>query len=330
MNGSKMKQLRMDSMSNFQKGRVARERADALAQLQTPGAMEDHALRPVTELPLDLPSLLTRLREEGSQLEDESVTHANNTAIVADLDAETTAGAVELGPSQQDTGRYTADLSDPEQAQREAIERQKEENLLFDTHKLEETADQEMGEVPGRPTARVAVAPHSSNPVSTDRDHERGGLYHEVEGPASLAPGTIQEGLSSDAPPERRVTETFHVYEQGEWRKMDMVFVSPHHLAEAQIIADRCARDPNQNARFYDGRLRKVAVDECVRAAIDDGTFAVLMGFGRDLVVTRHLVASVAQLFGTVGSDGEDYALELGQAQAGAGFEYEVYASMPN
>ncbi|KAL4982470.1 hypothetical protein BDW68DRAFT_182511 [Aspergillus falconensis] len=228
--------------------------------------MEDHALRPVTELPLDLPSLLTRLREEGSQLEDESVTHANNTTIVADLGGETTAGAVELGPSQQDTGPYTADLPDPEQTQREAIERQKEKNLLFDTHKLEEIEDQEMGEVPGRPTARVAVAPHNkvvkqskiaitewgpgSNPVSTDRDHERGGPYHEVEGPASLAPGTIQEGLSSDAPPERRVTVTFRVYEQGEWRKMDMVSVSPHYLAEAQIIADRCARDPNQDARF--------------------------------------------------------------------------------
>lgn len=56
-----------------QEDRVARERADALTQLQTPGAREDHALRPVTELPADLPSLITRLREEGSQLGDESV-----------------------------------------------------------------------------------------------------------------------------------------------------------------------------------------------------------------------------------------------------------------
>jgi hypothetical protein len=57
---------------------LPRERADALAQLQTPGAMEDHAPRPVTELPADLPSLITRLREEGSQLGDESVIPDNN------------------------------------------------------------------------------------------------------------------------------------------------------------------------------------------------------------------------------------------------------------
>ena len=60
-----------------QEDRVARERADALTQLQTPGAREDHAPRPVTELPADLPSLITRLREEGSQLGDESVIPEN-------------------------------------------------------------------------------------------------------------------------------------------------------------------------------------------------------------------------------------------------------------
>ncbi|KAL4864153.1 hypothetical protein BDV12DRAFT_201386 [Aspergillus spectabilis] len=112
--------------------------------------------------------------------------------------------------------------------------------------------------------------------------------------------------ITSDAPPERRVTITFHVHEQGAWRKMDMVSVSPHHPTEAYIIADRYARDPNQNARFFDGRLRKVAVNECVRAAIDDGSFAVLMSFGKDLVVTRHLVASVAELFRAVGSEWQD------------------------
>jgi hypothetical protein len=55
-----------------------------------------------------------------------------------------------------------------------------------------------------------------------------------------------------------------------------MVSVSANQLAAAQIVADRYARDPRQYARFYDGRLRKVAVDECARAAIDDGSFTVL------------------------------------------------------
>ncbi|KAL5333673.1 hypothetical protein BJX70DRAFT_48849 [Aspergillus crustosus] len=271
--------------------RVARERADALAQLQTPGAGEDHVARPVTELPADLPSLIARLREEGSQLGDNSVIPGNNRiqeppemgpATGDNLDRDgggMTAGAVELGLSQQETERYTADLPDPEQAQREAIERQEGEDLLFDDHVLEESADPAVEEDLERPSPKV---------------------------PAPLGPGSINERLSSDAPPERRVTVTFHVYEQGAWRKMDMVSVSPNHPTEAYIIADRYARDPSQNARFFDGRLRKVAVNECVRAAIDDGSFAVLMSFGKDLVVTRHLVASVAQLFRTVESEWQD------------------------
>jgi hypothetical protein len=57
----------------LQEDQVARERADALTQLQTPGIMKDHPPRPVTELPADLPSLITRLREEGSLLGDESI-----------------------------------------------------------------------------------------------------------------------------------------------------------------------------------------------------------------------------------------------------------------
>lgn len=49
----------------------ARERADALAQLQNAGPAEGHVVvRPVTELPVDLPSLITRLRDDGSLLDD--------------------------------------------------------------------------------------------------------------------------------------------------------------------------------------------------------------------------------------------------------------------
>jgi hypothetical protein len=65
-------------IEKLQEDRVARERTDSLAQLQTPGAMEDHVVRPVTELPVNLSSLITRLREEGIQLGDESVVPGNN------------------------------------------------------------------------------------------------------------------------------------------------------------------------------------------------------------------------------------------------------------
>jgi uncharacterized protein YaiL (DUF2058 family) len=84
---------------------------------------------------------------------------------------------------------------------------------------------------------------------------------------------------------------------------MDMVTVNPTQLAEAQIIANQYAQDPSQYARFYDGQLRKVMVDECVRAAIDDGSFTILISFGKDLIVTRHLVTSVAQIFKSAGSE---------------------------
>ncbi|KAF4221633.1 hypothetical protein CNMCM6457_001784 [Aspergillus fumigatiaffinis] len=65
------------------------------------------------------------------------------------------------------------------------------------------------------------------------------------------------------------------------------------------------AQDQSNNARFYDSALRKVAVDKCVRAAITDGSFTILMCFGRDLMVTRHLDASVARLLENIGNDGQ-------------------------
>ncbi|KAE8130756.1 hypothetical protein BDV38DRAFT_276525 [Aspergillus pseudotamarii] len=276
---------------------VARERADALDQLQTPGAIP----RPLTELPLDLPDLITRLRDEGSQLKDESVPLANHPtqghpepgagvapprteppvpsamensrgspqddenvpqsprqrlrtspqprksdgvrklraknrlahqdpnragtrdAAIADEiwnsddGDENLAGVADAGPSPLDTERYPANTPKPEQAQREAIDRQEEEDSLFDTpHSLEEADSQEMEEA------------------------------------------------------QRRVTITFQVYERSQWSTTDVVSVSLDHLAEAQTLADGYARDPNRNARFYDGQLRKVAVDECIRAAIED------------------------------------------------------------
>jgi hypothetical protein len=329
----------------LQEDRVAWEPADALAQLQTPRAKENYASRPVTELPADLPSLITQLREEERQLEDETVPFANNTTqgrpklrtgdspsytklpspIAIESSHGTSLGDEDLlrSPCQlprrsphlskskgvgklrpknrpghrdtnragtrnasiadglwnsddgdknlasaavarlspQDTERYPANIPDPEQAQREAIERQEEEHLLFDSpHALEETDYKEMEES------------------------------------------------------QRQVTITFQVYEQSKWRTTNVVSVSPDHVADAQILADGYARDPNRNARFYDGQLRRVAVNKCIRAAIDDGSFTVLMSFGRDLVVTRQLVASVAPLLRAVGGDQPDSEPDRGSA----------------
>ncbi|KAJ8226356.1 hypothetical protein LV156_008966 [Aspergillus fumigatus] len=116
------------------------------------------------------------------------------------------------------------------------------------------------------------------------------------EVPAPLAPESRDGELPHDVPPDQKVTLTFHAYDSGRWTRTDTVSVSLDNPTEAQIIADCYARDRSKNARFYDDGLRKVAADECVRAAIVDGSFKILMSFGKDLVVTRFLVASVKQL----------------------------------
>ncbi|KAK9578945.1 hypothetical protein V6Z93_009873 [Aspergillus fumigatus] len=124
--------------------------------------------------------------------------------------------------------------------------------------------------------------------------HEQPDNRPEV--PAPLAPESRDGELPHDVPPDQKVTLTFHAYDSGRWTRTDTVSVSLDNPTEAQIIADCYARDRSKNARFYDEGLRKVAADECVRAAIVDGSFKILMSFGKDLVVTRFLVASVKQL----------------------------------
>lgn len=84
---------------------------------------------------------------------------------------------------QQDTERYPADLPDPEQAQRITIGRQEAGEVLVDTpYMLEDTKDQEVGEVQEKTTG---------------------------------------EDLCSDSPPERRVTITFHAFDRRNWRRTD-------------------------------------------------------------------------------------------------------------
>ncbi|KAA8641740.1 hypothetical protein EYZ11_011239 [Aspergillus tanneri] len=148
-----------------------------------------------------------------------------------------------------------------------------------------------------------------TNPTSTgtrNQEQPDNGLE------APLAPGNLNSSedgfdgdLSGDTPPVRRVTVTFHAYYLGEWRRTDAVSVQPDNPVKAQSIADRYARDLDRGARFYDRALRKVDVNHCVRAAVDDATFTILMTFGRDLVVTRQVIASVTQLLENVGNDGQ-------------------------
>jgi hypothetical protein len=69
--------------------------------------------------------------------------------------------------SQQDTERYPADLPDPEQAQRVTIGRPEAEELLVDTpYILEDTEDQEVGEVQEKPTGEdLCSDPGRSEPA---------------------------------------------------------------------------------------------------------------------------------------------------------------------
>jgi uncharacterized Zn-finger protein len=311
--------------------REARERAEALAQLQTPQTIKEQPPRPVTELPADLPSLITRLREEGSQLSDESVIPGNNgtqgilesgRAIADDLDSDghgATTGAVETRHPQQGAGRYTTVLPNPEQAQQEAIERQEAEGDLFDVDVPEELADEAVEQDSGRPTSQTPALVGTKRTHPIERQEEGDGLFdvdvreesatqavEENSGrPTSETPtldGTkrIHQDHLIDAPREQKVIVKFYVYEQQKWRKIKIVSASPDQPAEAQIIADQYAQDPDKMARFYDGRLRKVAASECVRAAIDDKSFVVFMSFKKELAVTRLLEVSAQDLVRTV------------------------------
>lgn len=147
-----------------------------------------------------------------------------------------------------------------------------------------------------------ATQPDITNPVPPgvrDMVHEN----DEANDPAPLAVGSINRGPAG-SPPEGRVTITFRAFQRGEWIVTDAISVDSANPVEAQAIAERYARDPEQEAHFYDRSLRKVAVDQCVRAAIDDGSFTVFMGLGRGLAVTRKLVASATQLLESVGTAG--------------------------
>lgn len=254
---------------------------------------------------------------------------------VGGIMAETTA------VSPQDAERYPAVLADPEQAQREAIARQEGEDLLFDTpHMMPEAEDTEMADFEGNRPPAVAARPNQkvTKPSKVAKPKQaqpgrssktsRAGLssrrravdvearvqgevtqldatQRDITNPISTGvSGSNNQGPASGSSPGRRATITFRAYQRGEWTTRDMVSVDSDHPVEAQAIAERYARDPEQEVHFYDRSLRKVAVDQCVRAAIDDGSFTILMSLGRGLAVTRNLVASVTELFENVGTAG--------------------------
>ncbi|OJJ42065.1 hypothetical protein ASPZODRAFT_77819 [Penicilliopsis zonata CBS 506.65] len=155
--------------------------------------------------------------------------------------------------------------------------------------------------VQGEATQLDATQRDITNPVSAG---VRDVVHDKANDPAALAVGNINSDPAGGSSPGGRVTITFRAYQQSKWIVTDAVSADAVNPFEAQAIADRYARDPEQEAHFYDRSLQKVAVDQCVRAAIDDGSFTVFMGLGRGLAVTRNLVASVTQLLENVGAAG--------------------------
>ncbi|KAH3547517.1 hypothetical protein KXW20_005957 [Aspergillus fumigatus] len=289
---------------------VSLERADALARLESKAEALTVELEDMVEGSNEIVSSV------GGRL---SPVHSEGTTE--------TAGAAELGPSRQVQERHVASLPGPEQAHKEAVERRAAEESLFDGPLTEDQTIEEAQEnepigtaaVPSKrkrssslrheQDAQIRVreikAVRESKRVKQSQVGESGtpgasqvelafplravnleervseGLESTASGPGSheqpdnrpevpapLAPESRDGELPHDVPPGQRVTLTFHAYDSGRWTRTDTVSVSLDNPTEAQIIADRYARDRSKNARF----------------------------FGKDLVVTRFLVASVKQL----------------------------------
>ncbi|KAI2937239.1 hypothetical protein CBS147321_7954 [Aspergillus niger] len=106
---------------------VARGRADALAQLQTPRNEDTHGVsQRITQLPEDLPSLIERLRkgsqDEESDVSDKDTTRKHHEAIPS---------ADKQQNPQTGPEHFKCSVPDPVQAHHEAISRQQEEENLF-------------------------------------------------------------------------------------------------------------------------------------------------------------------------------------------------------
>ncbi|KAF4230068.1 hypothetical protein CNMCM8980_005997 [Aspergillus fumigatiaffinis] len=187
----------------LQEERVARERADALAQLQNAGPTEDRPQPPKQDKVRKL-WMRNRLTHQ-----DISWAGTWDAAIADELwngdeGYGTTAGAAGHGPSQQDTERYSADLPNPERAQRVAIGKQETEELLGDTPSREvqekpTRADIRSGPPPGR---RVTITIHASDTenwrrtdtvfVSSDNPHETQSIAdHHAQARATLRDAMI-------------------------------------------------------------------------------------------------------------------------------------------
>ncbi|KAI3015048.1 hypothetical protein CBS147347_11310 [Aspergillus niger] len=280
----------LDGQNEDFQSRIIQQRADALAQLQTPSASLDHvSTRPVTEILLDLPSLIKRFREDASQVDDGSVYGANiavqdhpgqetaRSPSVTGTDSEAT-----ITPSQRstrDSDRYTDNAPSLDLSQ-QAIHRQQSEVRLFEAPpQVGESEDEEMEEAPGEPSPTPDTTPNNPRPLKAIN-----------EAPSAL---------SNNRRTRQSVLITFYMWEnkQGKWIVSDEVWVSPGNPTEAQRIAER-----HRGVDFYhfwNDELRRTLLQNCVREAIRDGTLAIFMRSGRSVRVTDPMnAAAVATMRG--------------------------------
>ncbi|KAF5857600.1 hypothetical protein ETB97_005529 [Aspergillus alliaceus] len=222
--------------------------------------------------------------------------------------------------SQQEQGVSAASQPDMEQIQKEQDDRVAAEQALFDEDVDLTEEESEIRSSESAPNNRRRVA-------STRKTHKRlhGGaiaLGDEAQKPLTQWESTActegtpsTESYQRKRPRLREVTIRFLAYEsRGDWRTVETVTVNVSAIGDAQRIANRYARQHDLNARFYNRSLRKVSVNHYVRAAIDDGSLMIFMSLGRDLKVTRLLVASVARMLSVKQSTARDDILNKRQA----------------
>ncbi|KAE8406037.1 hypothetical protein BDV37DRAFT_281279 [Aspergillus pseudonomiae] len=322
---------------------VARDCAMALDQLQNGAAnlpltpeYNDRTVepaRPVT--PLDI--IITRWRERGSQLGEENSKGLTSPGLRNGTLETVAADHLEWGfgdsvsGSEQETEkvldapatqvtREAAGQPGAEQIQKEQDDRVAAEQALFDedVHLTEEEAEIQRSE--SAPNNRKRVAParkahkrlHDGIIVLGDEAQK---TFTQLESTACTEGTPATESYQRKRPRLQDVTIRFLAYEsRGDWRTLETVTVNVSALGDAQRIANRYARLHDLNARFYNRSLRKVSVNHCVRAMIDDDSLTIFMSLGRDLKVTRLLVASVARMLSVKQSTARDDILNKRQA----------------
>jgi hypothetical protein len=88
----------------------------------------------------------------------------------------------------------------------------------------------------------------------------------------------------------------FKALQGGEWREMERLAVDPSDPFHTEQVAIRYVRD--HGISFYDKKLGNIALRQCFRAAIEDGTNTVFIALGRELAITRAMVVSGSKPLG--------------------------------